>query len=260
MTEEDKFIVDTMTWSFSRLESFYTCPYAWRRTYIDCEPKVSNFFAEYGSCCHSILEEYEKGEIDIFDISNEYDRRFIEEITSDAPYNKYSDIRQSYYDKGRTYFEEINLPLDEMEILGVEEKIKFELGGKPFMGIIDLRYRDKDGRMIFMDHKSANITFTKKNLVSKSSVEKMRKYEYQQYLYTIPFIEKGETIDFLEWNFFNNQKIYRIPWNKTDYENAKSWALHTIELIEKEENWHPNPDYYYCRNLCDHRDFCIYKV
>lgn len=259
MTEEDKFIVDTFTWSFSRLESFYQCPFAWRRSYIDCEPKCSNCFAEYGSCCHRLLEEYEKGDVDIFDISDEYERRFSEEVVTEFPRNQYSDLRQSYFEKGKRYFDEINLPLDEIEILGIEEKVNFVLDDKPFIGFIDLRYRDKDGRMIFMDHKSANISFTKKGNVTKGCAEKMKKYSYQQYLYTIPFIEAGEKVDFLEWNFFNNQNVYRIPWYKSEYEEAKKWALDTIDLINKEELWLPNPDWYFCHNLCDHRDFCEYK-
>jgi len=259
LTEEDLFIFDNMTWSFSRLESFYQCPLAWRRTYIDCEPKCSNAFAEYGSCCHKLLEQYEKGEVDLFDLSDEYERRFSEEITTDFPTNKYADLRESYYLKGQKYFEEIDLPLQDMEILGVEEKINFELGGKPFIGFIDLRYKDKDGHLILMDHKSANISFTKKGLVSKGSAEKMKKYMYQQYLYSIPFIEAGETVDFLEWNFFNNQKIYRIPWNPHEYAEAIMWANKTIKLIEQEDAWLPNNDWYFCHNLCDHRDFCEYK-
>lgn len=259
MTEEDKFIVDNFTWSFSRLESFYQCPLAWRRTYIDCEPKCSNAFAEYGSCCHKILEEYEKGQLDIFDLSGEYEKRFQNEIVTDFPPNKYTDLRESYHEKGQRYFDEIDLPIDEMEILGVEEKVNFELGGKPFVGFIDLRYRDKDGKLIFMDHKSANITFTKKGTVAKSSADKMKKYKYQQYLYTIPFVEAGENVDYLEWNFFNNQKIYRIPWDPVEYKEANDWALETIKLIEKEELWLPNSEWYFCINLCDHRDYCEYK-
>lgn len=259
MTEEDLFIFDNMTWSFSRLESFYQCPLAWRRTYIDCEPKCSNAFAEYGSCCHKLLEQYEKGEVDLFDLSDEYERRFQEDVVTEFPPNKYTDLRESYYLKGQKYFEEIDLPINEMKILGVEEKIKFELGGKPFIGFIDLRYRDKDGNLIFMDHKSANISFTKKNLVTKGCAEKMRKYMYQQYLYTIPFIKAGEKVDFLEWNFFNNQKIYRIPWDAHEYGEAIFWAIKTIKLIEQENDWLPNAEWYFCHNLCDHRDFCEYK-
>lgn len=259
MTEEDLFVFDNMIWSFSRLESFYQCPLAWRRTYIDCEPKCSNAFAEYGSCCHKLLEEYEKGEIDLFDICDEYQRRFSEEVITDFPSNKYVDLRESYYLKGEKYFEEINIPFDKIKILGIEEKVTFELGGKQFIGFIDLRYQDENNNLIFMDHKSANIGFTKKGQVSKSSVEKMKKYKYQQYLYTIPFVENNIQVDYLEWNFFNNQKIYKIPWNKKEFDEAKKWALDTIDLIKKEELWLPNNEWYFCHNLCDHRDFCEYK-
>lgn len=259
MTEEDLFVFDNMTWSFSRLESFYQCPLAWRRTYIDCEPKCSNAFAEYGSCCHKILEQYEKGEIGLFDLANEYEHRFQEEVITDFPHNKYADLRESYYLKGQKYFEEISPLSDDMTILGIEEKINFTIDNKPFIGFIDLRYKDKDGHIIFMDHKSANVKFNKDGSVSKSSQRKMLMYKRQQYLYTIPFIEAGEKVDFLEWNFFNNQKIYRIPWDLHEYTEAIVWAKNTVDLIEQEELWQPNVDWYYCVNLCDHRDFCEYK-
>ena len=259
MTEEDKFIVDTFTWSFSRLESFHQCPYAWRRTYIDCEDKVSNAFAEYGSCCHKLLQDYEEGKVDLFDLPAEYERRFGEEVVTNFPPNKYTDLQESYYLKGLKYFEEIDLPLDDITILGVEEKVNFELGGKPFIGFIDLRYKDADGNHVFCDHKSASIKMLKNNSISKSDKDKMKKYEYQQYLYTIPFIENGEKVDYLVWNFFNTQKMYKISWTKEGYEEARQWALDTIKEIEAEDDFYPAPSYFVCWNLCDHRDFCEYK-
>ena len=42
MEEDYGFIIDAMKWSFSRLNSFYNCPYEWKRKYIDCEYKIKS--------------------------------------------------------------------------------------------------------------------------------------------------------------------------------------------------------------------------
>ena len=66
--------------------------------------------------------------------------------------------------------------------------------------------------MVIQDHKSSNIKFKKDGNPAKSSVEKMKHYEYQVYLYSKPFIENGVKIGRLRWNFFNNGTYYDIPW------------------------------------------------
>ena len=45
-----------------------------------------------------------------------------------------------------------------------------------------------------------------------------------------------------------------------EYEEAIQWAKDTLELIENEKEWRPNPDYYYCNYLCGQRNHaCEYK-
>ena len=72
MDEELDFLLDTMTWSFSRLNSFYNCPHEWYERYVMCQKGENGFFGEFGGCCHKILERYEKGEISLFEIRKEY--------------------------------------------------------------------------------------------------------------------------------------------------------------------------------------------
>ena len=83
-----------MLWSFSRLNSFYNCPYEWKRKYIDCEYGESGFFGEFGTLCHSLLERYIKGDISIFELSQCYENEFNDVVVHDAPPNQYVDIRQ----------------------------------------------------------------------------------------------------------------------------------------------------------------------
>ena len=165
MDEELDFLLDTMTWSFSRLNSFYNCPHEWYERYVMCQKGENGFFGEFGGCCHKVLEKYEKGEISLFEISQEYEKLFSEMVVHDAPPNKYTDIKQSYFDKGLDYFDNIDLDLENYEILGVEKEVKFQIANKDFIGYIDLLLKEKSkGKIIILDNKSASIKILKKKI------------------------------------------------------------------------------------------------
>ena len=250
-----------MQWSFSRLNSYYQCPYEWRLHYVECNKSENGFFGEYGSLIHKILEKYEKGELSLFELNEYYEEHFNEDVPHDAPPNKYVDIKQSYYDKGIDYFNNIDLNLDKYEILGVELKVEFKINGKDFVGYIDLLVRDKEGgEIIIIDHKSASIKILKNGNISKSDQQHFLEFKRQLYLYSIPIIEKYGAVSKLRWNMFKDQKWIEIPWKQEEYDESIQWAKDTLALIENEIDWSPNPDYYYCNYLCGQRNHaCEYK-
>lgn len=258
---DNKFIIDSMLWSFSRLNSFYNCPHEWHEKYIMCQYGENGFFGEFGSCCHTVLEKYAKGEISIFEISQEYEKEFIDTVVHDAPPNKFVDIKQSYYDKGLDYFDNIDLDLENYEILGVEKEVRFKIGDKEFIGYIDLLLREKDtGKIIILDHKSASIKFLKNGNVSKKDQEHVREFIRQLQLYSVAVIEEYGKVDELWWNLFKDRNWLKIKWTKEDYDEAIQWAQDTIKLIENEKEFPCNPDYYYCNHLCSQRhNACPYK-
>lgn len=261
MDDELDFILDTMTWSFSRLNSFYNCPYEWKLHYIECSQSENNFFGEYGSFIHKILEMYIKGELSLFELNSYYEDHFNEYVTHEAPPNKYVDIRQSYYDKGIEYLNNINLDLEKYKILGVEKKVEFNIAGKDFVGYIDLLVRDKKTKEItIIDHKSASIKTLKNGKVSKSDMQHFLEFKRQLCLYAIPIFKEYGEVSKLKWNMFKDQKWIEIPLEKSDLNEAIEWAKSTIAYIESEKNWFPNPDYYYCNFLCGQRNHaCEYK-
>ena len=59
----------------------------------------------------------------LFYFCTTHEKHFNDKIPHDFPPNKYVDIRQSYYDKGIEYLNNIDLDLDRYEILGVEKEI-----------------------------------------------------------------------------------------------------------------------------------------
>lgn len=262
LIEDTSFIIDTFVWSFSRLNSFYNCPYEFYLHYIECNPSESNFFGEYGSLLHSILEKYAKGELSLFELNQYYEDHFNECIPHDAPPNKYVDIRQSYYDKGMDYFDNIDLDVEAYDILGVEKKVEFELFGKKFIGFIDLLVKDKiTDEIIIIDHKSASIKILKNGNISKSDRAHFLEFKRQAYLYSIPIIKEYGKVDKLKWNMFKDRQWIEIPWKKNEYDEAIKWAKDTIELIEKETEWSPNSSSkYYCNYICGQRNnACEYK-
>ncbi len=261
---EDRFIIDTMVWSYSRLSLFHQCPYGWYLKYFECTKGEPNFFGQFGSLMHKILEMYEKEELSLFEISAYYEENFDDYVTCEAPSNKFVDIRQMYYERGLAYLDNIDLVLDQYEILGIEKEVRFNIGGYEMVGYIDLLLRDKVTKeIIIVDHKSANVKFRKNGELSKSKkeMEHILGFKRQLYLYAIAVIaEYKQKPTQLWWNLFSNRKWLKIKFDDKEFEDAKSWAEQTVKAIEQETTWFPNPDRYYCWNICDMRNCaCEYK-
>ena len=258
----DEFIISLMKWSFSRLNSYDSgCKYEWYKHYVECQQIKQNFYGASGGFCHKILEKYCNGELDIWDLPMYFEEHFNDEVPYDAPFNKYKDLRQDYYDKILDYFNNIDLPIDDYEIIGVEKEIEFEIEGYPFIGFIDLLLRDKkDGKLILCDHKSGSIKKLKSGKISKSDEKHFLEFKRQQYLYSKAIREEygDDSIKELWWNMFKDRDWIKIPFKQDEYEEAIKWGINTIHKIENETEWEPNIDMFYCKNLCG-LEYCEYR-
>ena len=273
MTEhdEDAFVIGTMTYSFSRLNSFYTCPYEWHRVYIECLDKEDSAQAQFGTLMHTILEKYAKGELEVFELSMYYEEHFDEFITYDFPANKYVDLREKYYNAGLEYLDNISLDLDSYEVLGVEREVHFQINGHDCVGFIDLLLRDKStGEIIILDHKSASIGILKSGAIAKKDRSHFESFKRQLYLYAKPIIEEYGHVDKLKWNLFKERNYIEIPFVQQEYEDAIKWASDTIDRIEAETEWGINKELsaamidgkyppFYCSQLCSQRWSCPIK-
>lgn len=253
-----EFILDTMTWSFSRLTSFDQCKYGWKRHYIDCEDGENNFAAENGLAVHQTLEEYLNGKIDPWDLPATYDEKFNELVVHDAPANKYVDLAEKTYTECREYFDNFKGLDPKYEVLGVELQENFQIGGYNFVGFIDVLLRNKEtGEITISDHKSHVFKFKKNGELSKADLPAFEDYKKQLYLYAVSVIKKYGHVDYLRWNLFRQQRDLVVPFRQEEYEAAKAWAVDVIERIKAEEDFPElnTPDYY-CNNLCDYREEC----
>lgn len=258
---EYEFILDNITWSFSSIQSFDRCPYGWKLHYIDNAPQENNAFAQYGSFIHKILERFEKGELSIFELADEYVDHYAENVTYLFPKNKYCDMDRMYYDQGLEYFQEIEMLDDKYEILGVEKQINTLINGNKFVGFIDLLLKDKEtGDIIVEDHKSAKLTFLKDGKISKKDERHFRDFKYQLLLYSKAVYEEyGKYPTTLKWNLFRLCRTLEVPFSLDEYNEALQWASESIDEIKQSSEFEPKPDDFFCNSLCSFRKICDQK-
>lgn len=259
--EEIHEIIKNMTWSFSRVNSANGCLYEWYLQYVEEKEGLPNAYAQFGTICHETLEKYLKGELDMFTVSQYYTDHYNDYVTCDFPSNKYVDLAEKTYLSGKEYFDNISFDFDRYEILGVEEELKFKVGDYNFHGFADAIYRDKEnGEIILRDHKTSSFKYLKSGAVSKTNAQHFKEFRYQEYLYSIPLIEKYGKVDWLSWNMIRDQREIKIPFDEKEFKEAQDWCINTIKKLEDEMLWLPNTsESYRCSVICNHRSSCTYR-
>jgi hypothetical protein len=247
-------------WSYSRLSSFYDCPHAWKLNYIDRHEKQPNFFGQFGTFGHKVLELFANGELKREELSEYFETNFDAAITTRSPQIRSCDLRQKYFDEGMSYFENCELDFGKYDVLGVEKEVHFNIDGRKFIGYIDLLLRDREGRIIIADHKSSGSPFGKRGTVKKSEAAKVDGYKKQLYLYSVAVADEyGVMPSELWWNFFRGGAWLKLPFVESEFESAKKWALDTISEIENTEIFSAIPRYFWCDNLCAVGKHCKYR-
>lgn len=256
---KEKFKKDIL--SFSRISSYGNCPYEFKLHYYDDIESEGNFFAEAGSTIHEVLEAYLKQEIDMFDLPDYFESKWCELVVHDAPPNKYTDIKENYYNQCKDYIDNLCFDFNKYKVLGVEKKVEFNIDEYKFQGFIDLLLQDNEGHIIVSDHKSANIKKLKNGGISKSDREHFDSFKKQLYLYSLGLKDEYPKIDYLRWNLFRLQDEIVIPYDEEEFNQTIEWARQRIKDISEEELFLPNTDNsFYCNFLCGMRNSaCEYK-
>lgn len=241
-----------MVWSYSRITAYEDCPYRFHLTYIQKVPKKRNFFSDYGSFMHLIIQKYLTGELLRDELVGYYLMHFCTNVVGKAPSRL---IFQNYFKQGIEYLRNIQPPED--ETIGVEKEVSFHIGDKEFIGYID-RVSQGDGIDI-TDNKSRALKVRTHRKKPTKSDEELDEYLRQLYIYSIPIEQEyGVLPNNLIFNCFRTQTLIKEPFNIEAYEATKKWALDTINIISKERDWKPKIDWFRCKYLCDRSSQCEY--
>lgn len=192
------------------------------------------------------MERYAKGELDVWDLPSVYEWEFDEAVKEKFPWNKYTDLRKSYYKQGIEFLKNFK-GYNDCKILGVEEEFEIKIDDWLFIGIIDLLV-EKDGKLIVRDYKSK---------ASFKDAEEQRKYARQLYLYSMYVKEKyGRFPDELQFLMFRKQNEVKIPFDENACDEALQWAKNTVRIIREAFDFPPTCEAFYGNNLCNHREYC----
>ena len=237
-------------YSFSKLSTWWTCPYGYKLKYIDHKAGIGNAFSSFGTLVHSIMERYANGELEIWNLPTVYEWEFQSAVPEKFPWNKYVDLRNSYYEQGLAFLKSFQ-GYDRYKLLGVEDEFKLQIDDWMFVGIIDLVFEDEDGRLIIRDYKS-KASFKDEN--------EKNKYARQLYLYSLYVKEKyGRYPDELQFLMFRKQNTVKIAFEQEKLDEAVKWATDTVRIIREAFDYPPTCDSFYGENLCNHREYCDLK-
>lgn len=249
------FILDSLNFSYSGVSTYETCPYSFYLTYIEAAERGNNFFGEFGTFCHDLLEKYFKGELESFEFGKYYEENYFKTVVSPPP-PFIKDAVQNYYDKGFEFFSNFDFDKSDYEILLAEEYVKTEFENINITVKPDLILKDKDGKVILVDFKTANAY--KNGKLDKS---KMKGYLRQFYLYTY-FLNKVKNIKIDEihvW-FITVGKTEIIKCDDDEMNSIVKWFVDSVRSIYKDGEFKANTSNpFFCNFLCSVSNSCQYK-
>lgn len=246
-------LIEDMTWSYSRITSYHKCPYGWFLRYIRGEEETPQFYASYGKFMHKLIEMFYKGEISQSDMKTRFLLGFSNEVIGRRPSDK---IVSSYIAKGMEYLDSFRVfPLNMIE---VEMKVEYEIGGMPFVGFIDY-LGERDGEYYIVDNKSRDLKPRSNRRKPTKKDEELDEMLRQLYLYAAAVEQKyGRFPKALCFNCFKSGLFIEEPFDLQRYEDTMKWASDTIEEIKDAEDFRPNMEFFNCYYLCGYVDSCEY--
>lgn len=248
------FLIDSMTWSFSRLTCYEECPYRFFQKYIASVDSSNVWFMSFGSYVHKILAEFFAGEVNREESVQQFLVGFNTEVDGIRPS---VDVVLNFFSDTLNYLKSITKR--DWETLYVERGVDFKVRSYAFTGFIDLEVADSDGKLWLVDHKSHKLKNRSKRSKPTKSDDELDRFMRQLYLYSIPFKETHDKYpDYLAFNCYRTGELVYEPFDIKKLERTEDWACSLIERIRADEKFNSNLDYFMCKNLCECKHDCEY--
>lgn len=241
-------------YSYSKIKCFLSCPFCFYNKYFEKpeeenpELSVSHGTSEFGSFIHEILENYENGELELYDLLpyyvENYEKKIVSDFTLKMTETFSKDFSKDYYNSGKSYLQNFE-GFNDFKILEVEYDFEEVIENFIFVGKIDLIAEDKDGNLIVIDHKSKS--------KFKNKAEK-QDYAKQLYLYAYAVKQKyNKYPKFLMFNMFRSGKWEMFDFDIDKYNETMKWLVGTVKEIETTLEFNPIKNTFFCWNFCNYR-------
>ena len=214
--------------SFSYLQSYNSCPFLFKKHYIDNEPRTSNIWTKTGHAVHYVLEQLSK--------LPSFDREIIKIV-----YDKYKEehnITENYIDSSiRSLMFCINGDFFKNQV-SAEERFEFKHNGIDVRGIVD-RIDCVNGLYRIIDYKTGKTNGLKDEY-------------YKQLCFYSWAMKKSKNIEALTASI-----IYPLSKSKefsttVDHQFIENWIDSTVEAIKNDNLFMPK--------ACEACPFCKYST
>lgn len=255
MNQDYSFITDNLTYSYSNFSSFETCRLMWKLSYVDKKDREGNFFSDFGSFIHLLLEEYFGGKLEIEDMVEYYEKNYsLNVLSSPPPFPK--GMAEKYYNSGLDFFAQFpsyNIRKENYEILGIEDGFNTSFDDIPLIIKPDIILRNKKtGKVTLLDYKT-----------SKKDDEKLIGYKRQLHMYAyFLWYEKQIEVDNIKLWFIRDKELFDIPNNPFEIQETLEWMKDVRNRITEETAWEPNlskKNEYFCGYLCSVKLDCPFR-
>lgn len=247
-------LIDDMVWSYSRIESFHNCPYKFFLKYIRWCKDAPRFYSSYGKFMHKLLEQYYNGELTQEEMQIKFLFDFQKEVQGERPKGN---IVQNYIRQGSDYLKQFR-PLP-YQTVAVEKELHFNIGGFPFVGILDYIGRREDGKLVIVDNKSRALKPRSNRdppTVKDNELDEMLK---QLYIYAAAVQQEYDELPaMLCFNCFRTGTFIEEPFCEEAYHDALEWATQSILEIQDESEFNPFREFFGCYYLCGVSGECCY--
>lgn len=251
------FILEDMYFSYSSISGFDTCKHQFFLTYINAEERGQNFYSQYGSHIHDVLEKYFKGELKSYQLSDYYSENYDKSVTLNPPAFQ-KNVNETYREKGQVFFDYFSFDKDLYDVVLIEGSLKVEIDGVKLVVKPDLILKEKStGKHVLFDYKSSNGFLTS----GKRDNKKFTGYIKQMYLYK-HYIKKVMDIDIEDivlW-FPRYDRMEHIEIDIKEETKTVEWFQNTIKNILNEEDFVANTsNAFFCNSLCSVSSACSFK-
>lgn len=164
---KNQYNVETL-YSFSRIDTFKTCPYSYYLKYILNTKQKNNIYSLLGNISHDIIQNYRLGKISYSEMAERFEEKWnlskITGLTFSPDHDRNKDMSKRYYENMIHFFK--NHKPHEYET-HIESAVHGRFGKSAILGYIDEHYIDDEGFINIIDYKTST-KYVGKELVKKS--------------------------------------------------------------------------------------------
>lgn len=256
------FIIGNIRFSHSSTSTFETCAYGFKLHYIEGLPSKSNFYSEFGTLIHECMEKFFTKELTEWELPSYYRENFNKVITSPLPMGQ-EYLRERYMNQGEDFLNSFYFPIDDFNIVIVEDTIEFDIDDISVTARPDLVLQNKvTGDYILYDYKTS-LPFKTSKITGVESVDNLKIDGYKRqmgiYTYAVRNIRKFPIKSVVLW-FPRAFREISYEWVQENEDKTIKWLKDTVAKIRIEKDFYPNnKNYYFCNNLCNVREYCEYR-